>query len=241
MNTVLKEINWLRIFLYYAAVLGATYLVRKLPNLLSLLLKQITDIPFSFNYNHGMALLLLSVFFYSFFPVNKQVTFWGNSRLKSLLFPLVLFMSYGIYGIPNNHGINPHLWAILFCSLAMLYNIMEEYAWRGYLINNLEKTPLWFKSLLSGLFWGFWHLLVFENFDQYGGFLMFLLFCIVFSFILTFAVHRTASVLVAAAIHTFLVQMNVATLVCFVLFMILLGIWNRISFVKKESDLSVMS
>lgn len=241
MKNTLKEINWLRILYFYTAVLVATYLARKLPNLLNLILQQLTDVPFSFNYNHGIAALLVSLLFYRFAPVHKLVTFWGSSKFKSLLFPLVLFMCYGIYGIPNDHGIDRHSWALMFCSLAMLYNVMEEYAWRGYLINSLGKTPFWIKSLLSGIFWGFWHLLIFENFDQYGGFLMFLLFCIVFSFILTFSVHRTGSVLVAAAIHTFLIQMNVATLVCFVLFMVLLGIWNKISFVKKETDLSAMS
>lgn len=241
MNTVLKEINWLRILLYYAAALGATYLVRKLPNLLNLLLTQLTDIPFSFNYNHGIALLLLSLLFYRLVPVNKRVTFWGINSFKSLLFPLVLFMTYGIYGIKNDHGIDPHIWAILFCALAMGYNIMEEYAWRGYLVNNLEKTPVWIKSIISGVLWGIWHLFVFDNFDQYGGFAVFMVFCIIFSFILTFAVHRTGSVLVAAAIHTFLVQMNLATLICFVLFMFLLVIWNRMHFGNKGNGLPAIT
>ena len=138
-----------------------------------------------------------------------------------------MFVCYGIYGMGNDYEVNRHLWALLFCAFALVYNIMEEYAWRGYLIDSLGKLNVVFKSILSGVFWSVWHLLVFNNFDQYGGFWIFFAFCIVFSFLLTLAVFRTKSILVAATIHAFIIQINLAALMCVILFVLLLLTWNK--------------
>ncbi|WP_394358580.1 CPBP family glutamic-type intramembrane protease [Flavobacterium agricola] len=46
-----------------------------------------------------------------------------------------------------------HFWAFLCCFFTLIYDLMEEYAWRGYLIKNLEKLSLVIKSIISGTFW----------------------------------------------------------------------------------------
>ncbi|PSK93472.1 CPBP family intramembrane glutamic endopeptidase [Taibaiella chishuiensis] len=222
----IRSTNWRNLFFFYGTVLAGTYLARKLPNLLNLLLAQFTDIPFSFNYNHGIAVLLLSLLFYRFSRTRRTVSLLGTDKRRSLLFPLVLLVCYTAYGIDNSYGINRHVWAPLLCCLALGYNIMEEFAWRGYLADSLGPLPYWLKSIVSGLLWGCWHLLVFNNFDPYGGFPIFLLFCVVFSFILNFAVQRTRSLWVAACVHAFILQTNIAALVCLALFGVLLLTWN---------------
>lgn len=227
LSKTIKEVNWIRISLFYGIILAGTFLARKLPNLLNLLLMQITDIPFSFNYNHGLVTLITAVLFYQFSSVKQEITMLGNNKLKSMLFPVVLFVCYAVYGIENQYGINKHLWALLFCFFAFVYNLMEEYAWRAYLIDSLGKLNYVLKSLISGVLWCAWHLLVFENFDQYGGFWIFFVFCILFSFMLTFAVLRTKSVVVAAALHAFIIQTNIVALVCIVVFMLLLLTWSK--------------
>ncbi len=223
----LKTVNWLTILLFYGMILLGTYFARKLPNLLNLLLEQITEIPFSFNYNHGFVTLVAALLFYQFSNQKQEISLLGNRKIKSLLFPLILFTAYVTYGIRNNHEVNEHLWAFMFCGFALLYNIMEEYAWRGYLIDSMGKINVVIKSIISGLFWAFWHLLVFNNFDQYGGFWIFLIFCLVFSFLLTFAVLRTKSILVAATLHAFIIQTNLVALFCLVGFIVLLLTWDR--------------
>lgn len=229
MNTwkQLKGVNWLRVLLFYTTILCGTYIARRQPNLLQLLLQQVSDIPFSFNYNHGFITLLVSWLFYRFSRKKQQITLWGSAPLKSLLFPLVLFSCYTATGISNRHGVNPHLWALIFCGLAFLYNIMEEYAWRGYLQECMGKVNYVVKSIVSGVLWSAWHLLVFNNFDQYGGFAVFFAFCLVFSFLLTFAVQRTHSIIVAASIHAFIIQTNSTALVCLIIFLLLLLCWNK--------------
>lgn len=223
----IKTINGLRVLSFYGILLIGTYFARKLPNLLNLVLTEITDIPFTFNYNHGLVVLLVSLLYYRFSDIKQEITFLGNNKIKSLLFPVILFTTYSIYGINNDHGINTHVWALVTCFFAFVYNLMEEYAWRGYLIESLGKTNYVIKSLISGIFWAIWHLLIFKNFDQYGGFWIFLAFCIIFSFILTFAVLRTRSIIVAAAIHAFIIQTNIAALICFTVFALLLVTWNK--------------
>lgn len=223
----IKNINWLRILLFYGVILTGTYLARKLPNILNLALEQITDIPFSFNFNHGFVTVIAALVFYKFSKETQAFSLLGDKKLRSLLFPAVLLATYTIYGIPNKHGVNPHIWALTFCCFALVYNIMEEYAWRGYLVESMGKLHFVLRSLISGILWAAWHLLVFSNFNQYGGFAIFLVFCILFSFILTFAVSRTKAIIVPAAIHAFIIQTNIAALICLALFVVLLLTWNK--------------
>lgn len=230
------NVKWLHISLFYVVVSATTFLARRLPNLLNMILKEVTDIPFSFNYNHGIATLLCALLFYRSLRIKRSITLFGDKPLQSLLFPLVLFACYSIHGIKNGNGVDPHLWALLFCGFAFIYNIMEEYAWRGFLTDALSPLHFVMKSIISGLLWACWHLLVFNDFEQYGGFGAFLIFCIVFSFILTFAVQRTRSIIVAASIHTFIIQMNIAALICFLAFMLLLAFWGKIG--NKRMSLS---
>lgn len=232
----LQQINWLQIALFYGILLAGTYAARKLPNLLQIGLAQVTDIPFFFNYNHGIVSLIVALGFYKFSNVKQKVTLLGTNKAKSIVFPVVLFVCYAAFGLNNDHGVNKHLWALLFCAFAFVYNIMEEYVWRGFLIDSLSRLDYVLKSIISGIMWAFWHLLIFKNFDQYGGFLIFLAFCIVFSFILTFAVQRTRSIIVAAAIHAFIIQTNTAAIVCFLIYMLLLLTWNRFNSQKHAVE-----
>ncbi|MBL7711103.1 MAG: CPBP family intramembrane metalloprotease [Chitinophagaceae bacterium] len=226
----LKGASWFSILAFYAVILCGTYFARRQTNLLQLLLRQISDIPFSFNYNHGIVTLLASLLFYRLSRKKQQITLWGNAPVKSLLFPLVLFSCYTTAGISNRHGINPQLWALIFCALAFLYNIMEEYAWRGYLLERMAQTNYVVKSIVSAVLWSAWHLLVFNNFDQYGGFAVFFVFCLAFSFLLTFAVLRTQAIVVAASLHTFIIQTNSTALVCLLIFLLLLLGWNHLPY-----------
>ncbi|MCL1656309.1 CPBP family intramembrane metalloprotease [Elizabethkingia sp. HX XZB] len=229
----IKKVNWLRILLFYGLILIATYSSRKLPNLLTLLLGQFTDIHFPWNYNHGIAILIISFLFYKFSGVKQEITLLGSNKLKSLAFPVILLIGYTVYGISNENGINKHLWAFIFCIFTLVYDIMEEYTWRGYLIESLGKINLIIKAVVSGIFWAIWHLLIFGDFKQYGGFGVFLIFCIVFSIILTFSASKSKAILVPATIHALLIRTNIVTLICFVLFMLILFTWNKI-FTKEE-------
>lgn len=222
----LKKVYWARTILFYALILIGTYFSRKLPNLLNIVLRQISDIHFPWNYNHGIIILLISFLFYRFSKIKQEITLLGNNKARSILFPIILSIGYSIYGISNDQGVDKHLWALLFCVFTFVYDLMEEYTWRGYLIESLGKIHFIFKSLISGVFWAIWHLFIFKDFEQYGGFGIFLIFCIVFSFILTFSALRTKSIIVPATIHALLIRTNMVTLICFIIFMLFLLTWD---------------
>lgn len=222
----IKSIKWIKILLFYGVALGLTFVFRQLPNVLNIVLPLVTDIQFSFNYNHGIAVSLVAFCFYKFGNTKQTITLLGDKWQKALLFPAVFFGCYVIHGISNQNGIDTHVWALIFCSFVLVYNLMEEYAWRGYLVDSLGNVSYTIKSIVSAIFWACWHLLVFNDFNQYGGFGMFVLFCLIFSFILTYAVKRTNSILVAACMHGFIIQTNIAAIICLSLFVLLLVTWN---------------
>lgn len=229
MNLVneIKKINWKKIVLFYGVIMVATYFSRKVPNILNIIIKQFTDLKFSWNFNHAIAILIVSFLFYKYSKVKQEFSVFGNNTFKSILFPVILLLGYTIYGIENDYGFNEHLWALIFCLVTLVYDMMEEYTWRGYLVESLGKINLIIKSVISGFFWAFWHLLIFKDFEQYGGFGVFIIFCVVFSLILTFSVSKTKAFIVPATIHALLIKTNIVTLVCFVIFLVILLTWDR--------------
>jgi membrane protease YdiL (CAAX protease family) len=236
-TTGIKEINWLRIFTFYIFILIGTFLVQKIPNLLHLATDKYLEFNLPWNINHGIIIFIISILFYKFSTIKTEISFLGKEKFKNLLFPVMLFTGYSMYGFRNNYEINEHLWAFLFCSVTIVYDIMEEYTWRGYLNDSLGKIQWIIKSIITGIVWTFWHLLIFGNFDQFGGFAIFMLLCIVFSFVLTFSVIKTNSIIVPATIHALFAKTNIVTLILFVIFIIILILWNK----KRKKETSANS
>ncbi|MDY6025438.1 CPBP family intramembrane glutamic endopeptidase [Bergeyella zoohelcum] len=231
----LQKVNWYKIIIFYFSILIITFLSRKLPNLFQIIVPLFTEVHLPWNFNHGFAILIVSILFYKFYTDEKsKISFLGNQKVKALLFPIILFTGYTIYGFKNNQGVDEHIWAFIFCFITFIYNIMEEYTWRGYLIENLGKLNLIIKSLISGIFWAVWHVFIFNDFEQYGGFYLFLIFCIVFSILLTFSVLKTKSLIVPITIHTLLIKTNIVTLICLIVFLIILTTWNKIVLKRNE-------
>lgn len=82
----------------------------------------------------------------------------------------------------------------------------EEYFWRGFLLQQLEKVS-WFKSsLIIGSIWGLWHaplILQGHNYPQHpiAGVFMMILWCILLSYSMVYFVRKTKSVFTAALFH----------------------------------------
>ena len=133
---------------------------------------------------------------------------------------------------------NNHLCAAIFISVTLLYDILEEYTWRGYLNDALGNIFWIIKSIITGIFWAVWHLLIFKDFDQFGGFGIFMLLCIVFSFVLTFSTIQTKSIIVPASIHALMAKTSLATLIIFVIIIALLFVWNKVFAEKPIRELT---
>ncbi len=153
---------------------------------------------------------------------------WGNGRYW-LLFGLGVAVFYilatglnALFGLgPSEMGLrsapqgfNPTLYTILisggtalFASVVMSFPIFgEEYGWRGYLQNELFKLGRVRGVLLLGAIWGAWHWpLILMGFNYPGhpllGLLLMVLYCTAEGIVLSYAVLKSGSVLLAAFLH----------------------------------------
>lgn len=71
------------------------------------------------------------------------------------LVPIVILT---IMGIKNNTNTNNHFYGFMVSVASMSYCIMEEYGWRGYLMEELKSTPSFIKNILIASIWYVWHL-----------------------------------------------------------------------------------
>ncbi|MCX7548628.1 CPBP family intramembrane metalloprotease [Xanthomarina sp. F1114] len=227
--------SYLRITLFiYGLALLLTFIIIKFPNGIQALGVLIFNFKIPFNWNHGFALLLTAIVGYAFFKTERKTNFLGNNKVRSIVFSLILLVSYAIVGISNKYEINPHLWALIFVSLTLIYDVLEESFWRGYLNDLIQPKHLAIKYTITGILWSFWHFLIFDNFEQWGGFHVFLMLSIIVSFIIGFATTKTNSILVAAAIHALLISKNLnVTIICFIIWSIMILTWNKKLFIKN--------
>ncbi len=224
----IKNVKWIVVGLFYVLACGLTYLLIQFPNLIQKIWTRLFNFDPNFNWNHGIALLFASFLAYRIFKIERKTTLLGNKPLYSLIFASIFLIAYSILGFNNDFGINPHLWAFIFCLATLFYDFLEESAWRGFLQDCLKPIPFWLKGIITGMFWGFWHLLIFNNFDQFGGIHIFVLLSIVVSIIMAYATKKTNSILVASSIHALMILRNInVTIICIAIWVILIIIWNR--------------
>lgn len=92
-----------------------------------------------------------------------EVTFWGSSRRAVLLMALVPFVLITMIGVRNSFGINVHLFGAVATLAVLVYCVMEEYGWRGYLQQELSGLQQLTKYLVISVLWYLWHLPFLEN------------------------------------------------------------------------------
>jgi len=222
-----KRVNWKTIGVFYLLACGFTYVLIQVPNIIKEIWSGLFDFTPNFSWNHGIALFIFSLAAYGFFKVKRKTTFLGNKPYYSLLFALVFLVAYSIIGFSNDFGINQHLWAFIFCLSTLVYDIFEETAWRGFLNDSLRPIPIWLKGIITGILWSLWHILIFKNFDQFGGFHIFLVLSVFVSILMSYATERTNSILVASSIHALLILRDVkVTVICAIIWIVLLKIWK---------------
>jgi membrane protease YdiL (CAAX protease family) len=153
---------------------------------------------------------------------------WGNGRYW-LLFGLGFAVFYilatalnALFGLGPSEialrsapqGFNPVLYTILisggtalFASVVMSFPIFgEEYGWRGYLQSELFKLGRVRGVLLLGAIWGAWHWpLILMGFNYPGhpllGLLLMVFYCTAEGIVLSYAVLKSGSILLAAFLH----------------------------------------
>ncbi|ARS36723.1 CPBP family intramembrane glutamic endopeptidase [Pontibacter actiniarum] len=223
-----KSVKWKAIAAFYAAACGLTYLFLQLPNLVANFSIRLFGFDPPFNWNHGLALFTASLLAYRLFQLPKQTTLLGTKPLKSILFSAVFLIAYTAIGIRNKYGVEEHLWAFIFCSATLVYDVLEESAWRGFLNDAFRPSSFWLKAVVTGIMWSFWHLLVFDSFAPWGGFHYFVVLSVIASVLIGYATERTNAVLVAASVHALLILKDMhVTVACLAIWLVLLLTWSN--------------
>lgn len=152
--------KWTRIAVFYAIALVLSYLFRVNPPEWYSTIEWSNGLTIFKYLAEGLGPFLGAAIVFLVFKPKREITFFGTSKIKSCVMaalPLVLFTTIGI---ENTANLNAHYYGFLVGLMSLLYVILEEYGWRGYLLDELKTTPMTplIRAVVIGVLWYIWHL-----------------------------------------------------------------------------------
>lgn len=129
-----------------------------------------------------------------------EISLFGTSKTKSLLMASIPILVLVVNGVKNDFEMNNHIYGLVASIGTILYCIMEEYGWRGYLQEELKELKPWKKYLIIGFIWYLWHL-TFLTKASLGDNLFFLGMMILGSWGIGQVAESTKSILASACFH----------------------------------------
>ena len=129
-----------------------------------------------------------------------EMSLFGTSKSKSLIMAVIPIIILTIIGVKNEFEMNSHIYGFIAITGTLLYCIMEEYGWRGYLQEELKTFKAWKKYLLIGFIWYLWHLTFLTN-ASVGDNLFFFAMIIFGSWGIGQVAESTKSVIASACFH----------------------------------------
>lgn len=129
-----------------------------------------------------------------------EISLFGTSKSKSLIMAIIPIIILTIIGVKNDYELNQHIYGFIAISGTLLYCIMEEYGWRGYLQEELKSLKPWRKYLLIGFIWYLWHL-TFLTKASVGDNLFFFAMMVFGSWGIGQVAESTKSILASACFH----------------------------------------
>ncbi|WP_143304664.1 CPBP family intramembrane glutamic endopeptidase [Chitinophaga vietnamensis] len=192
--------RWLRIAIYFVIALSSSFLFRlnligsydnwKLPGILSLYK----------GWLEGAGPFLGALIVTWLFRRKSEMSFTGILGSRSWLMmglPVLLLL---IVGVNNDQQINPHVYGLNMGIWIVVYGILEETGWRGYLQDELKDYhPAW-KYVIVGIFWYTWHL-TFLGHTNVVNELAILAILIFASYGIGVIADRTKSIIAAGCFH----------------------------------------
>jgi membrane protease YdiL (CAAX protease family) len=152
------------------------------------------------NWIGGLGPALGAIGVFVLFRYRTRITLFGNGKPYALAMVSTPAVVMASIGLPNRFGVNAHLFGGSLGVMVVIYAILEELGWRGYLQDELSDFSKLPKYMLIGLIWYAWHFSWVEDHairDQVFN----IGFMIAASVGIGFVADRTASVLAAAAFH----------------------------------------
>lgn len=185
-----NKINYLAIIVFYAIAILCRYLTNKagiLDGIGNEYLKSILT---------GIGLTLGAVAVFFIFKIKPTMSIKGN--YKNLTFPILMYWVFPIILISGvayfTKGTIP--WMIVLSIL--IYGLLEEIGWRGFLYQQLKELPLFTNILIVATLWFLWHL----NFELTSSNLLFYGILILGSWGIGKVTDATNSLIAVSAFHS---------------------------------------
>ena len=193
-------VNWLAVGCFYLIACGLSYALRNLPNPTAGIL------PLHTIFTYGLGPITAALIARRLFPaIPTTITLLGNKPRRTLLFALLPLVVSLVIGITNKRGIDPHLYGGLVVVSGVLWGLMEETGWRGFLHDALQPLPKPWRIGITALLWGGWHTTFLTDtpglVGPNGNIGLAIGALMLGSWGLGNAVERTRSVLVVACLH----------------------------------------
>jgi membrane protease YdiL (CAAX protease family) len=150
----------------------------------------------------GSGIIIGALIAISFLKKNRktEITLFGTSKSKSLIMAIIPIIILTIIGVKNEFGLDSHLYGFIAIIGTLLYCIMEEYGWRGYLQEELKILKPWQKYVIIGFIWYLWHL-TFLTKATLGDNIFFFAMMILGSWGIGKVAESTKSILASACFH----------------------------------------
>ncbi|MEM6344677.1 MAG: CPBP family glutamic-type intramembrane protease [Bacteroidota bacterium] len=90
-------------------------------------------------------------------PSPAPPSFFGHSAKWSVMIAILPVGLLVAFGVNNDYGVQENLFGLFMGGLLLVYTLLEEYGWRGYLQDALPSKREWLKYILIGIVWYVWH------------------------------------------------------------------------------------
>jgi len=224
------KINYLAILTFYTIAIILRYLTNKtdlLEGVSSSFLKAILQ---------GIGPAVGAIVAFAAFKIKPALTLKGNYKKAVVPFllywglpiALILGVEYFSKGTLSSFGV---------VITILVYGLLEEIGWRGFLQQELKSLPVFLNVLLVGTLWFIWHL----NFDLTSSNLLFFGILLLGTWGIGKVADTTYSLLAVAAFHSlnnFFSEMDTTKMTLLVL---LLAVWIIALVIRKRQSSKAIS
>lgn len=197
----------LKISLYFIVAFSISYFLNLLPN-------PLVNYGIKTNLNYAFGPFLSVIIVSLIFKIPLKLNLFSNlDWVRKIEYIGLIIFFIGAIAQPLVSGNTNYLLLIAGILLALIYTLLEEFGWRVFLGNELEKNPFLTIFIISTILWFFWHY-SFNDENLLANPLQFLALIAGGSAGMAMFYKQTKSWIIVALTHA-VISVNVITLVVF--------------------------
>ncbi len=192
--------RWTRIALYYAIALAGAFAFRAYSQTMPVPTNRDNVWLFALGQLEGIGPFIGAIVVALAFKPARILTLWGPHRGLVMATCIWMVLVIGSVGIANPYAINPHLFGAMSAIDILVYAMLEEAGWRGYLQGEFGDWPRMRRYVVVGALWYAWHL-TFLDHNGLGSELLRLAVLVGASIGIGLVADRTGAIMAAAGCH----------------------------------------